>query len=102
MKRTNVTGICGLSRQQLTVAGVPRPAVTLDVARLWAYQSNAPQVIACVTDPSRVLVVTPGGGTPGASGKPMGFAEAEEYAWALAARMGWNDPAVVMDGRVGE
>ena len=83
-------------------AGVTRPAVTLSVVQLWAHQSKAPQVIASVTDPSRVLIITPGGSALGTSGKPMGFVEAEEFAWGMAARLGWADPVVRMAERVGE
>lgn len=91
-----------LTRDELTNAGVPRPAVTLDVMKLRARMQNAPQVIATTEEPARVLVVCPGGGTPGTSGSPMGFAEAEEYAWALSARFGWADPVVVIGERVGQ
>lgn len=101
MKRTSPLGICGISRDQLTAAGVTRPAVTLDVVRLWAKMGNCAQVIATTEEPSRVLIITPGGSTLGTSGKPMGFVEAEEFAWGMAARMGWADPVVRMAERVG-
>jgi hypothetical protein len=90
-----------LTRNEMTAAGVTRSAITLDVVKLHAKMQNAPQVIASVVDPSRWLVVTPGGSVMGTSLTPMGAAEAEELAWNMAARMGWADPQVKMDGRVG-
>lgn len=91
-----------LTRNELTDAGVTRSAVTLDVMRLRAKMQMAPQVIASVTDPSRWLVITPGGSVMGTSLSPMGAAEAEHCAWGMAARLGWSDPVVNMGERVGE
>lgn len=96
MKRTFL-----LTRDELTEAGVTRSEVTLDVMRYRAHHHNAPHVIASIVDPSRWLVITPGGSVMGTSLTPMGAAEAEELAWGMAARLGWSDPVVVMDGRVG-
>ena len=83
-------------------AGVTRPAVTLDVVKLWAKMQMAPQVIASVVDPSRWLIVMPGGSVFGTGFAPMGQVDAEECAWHVAATRGYADPVVIVTERVGE
>lgn len=77
MKRTTITG---LTRDALTASGVTRASVTLDTLRADARMSGLAQVIAHVSDPSRVIVVFPGGAVIGTSSTPMGWADAEEVA----------------------
>ena len=65
--------VTGLTPDALTAAGVVRPTVTLDSLRADAKRTGRAQVIAHISDPSRVVAVQPSGGVWGTSGEPMGW-----------------------------
>ena len=79
MQKTN---ICGLSRDEMTAAGVSRPQVSMDDIKREARYTGSPVVIEHVS--GRWLVVLPGGAVLGTStAQPMGAFEAEHTAWSL-------------------
>lgn len=79
MQKTN---ICGLSRDEMTAAGVSRPQVSLDDIKREARYTGSPVVIEHVS--GRWLVVMPGGPVFGTStAEPMGAFEAEEAAQGI-------------------
>jgi hypothetical protein len=92
------TDICGLSRNEMTLAGVARPQVSMDDIKREARYTGSPVVIEHVS--GRWLVVMPGGAVLGTStAEPMGAFEAEHTAWSMD---NGNDYQVVQDKVVGK
>ena len=91
MERTN---ICGLSRNELTAAGLSRPVTTMDAIKLEARHLNSRIVIECVGH--GWIVVMPGGAVIGTH-TPLSAFEAEHTAW----EMGEDEYQVIVDRMVG-
>lgn len=88
MNRINPLGICGISRAELTAAGVVRPQTSMDTIKLEARFSGSPIVIEHVT--GRWLVVMPGGAVLGAGGDAQGAFWAEQTAWEMDKGSGYQ------------
>ena len=88
MNRNQPLGTCGISREELTAAGVVRPTTTLDTIKLYARHTGCPIVIQHVT--GRWLVVLPGGAVLGAGGAALSAFEAEQTAWEMDGGMDYQ------------
>jgi hypothetical protein len=93
MRNINVTG---LSKAELTAAGVSRPQTSLNDIKLEARHTGCPIVIEHAT--GRWIVVMPGGAVLGTGGEAKGAFWAEHTAWEMD---NGNDYQVILDRVVG-